>query len=106
MKLNKPGTLYNILDSVLGMLSGFHQKQSITSHNMTEIEEQEQATSEASTIDTINTLDNSNSGKTFKTSNDIENVTENSAFLSNIHNASDIADCEGAEYGLWYRMVT
>ena len=63
---NRPGTLSNILDSVLGMLPGFWQKQSITSHNTKEIEEKEQATPEASKIDTIGTLDNSNRGKTFK----------------------------------------
>ena len=56
------------------------------------MEEQEQATPEASTIDTIGTLDNSNSGKNFKACNDIENVTENNAFLGNVHNTSDIAD--------------
>ena len=86
---NRPGTLSNILDSVLGMLPGFCQKQSIASHNMKENEEQEQATPEASTIDTLSTLDNLNSSKT---GNNIENVTEISAFLDNIHNTSDIAD--------------
>ena len=56
---NRPGTLSNILDSVLGMLPGFCWKQSIASNNTKEIEEQEQATPEVSTIDTIGTLDNS-----------------------------------------------
>ena len=74
------------------MLPGFCWKQSISSHNTKEIEEQEQATPEASTIDTISTLDNSNSGKTFKTSNDIESVTENNAFLGNVHYTSDISN--------------
>ena len=77
---NRPGTLSNNLDSVLGTLPGFCQKQSIVSHNMKEIEEREQATPEASMIDTIGTLDNSNSGKNFKVGNNIENVTENNAF--------------------------
>ena len=83
-KANRPGTLPNILDSVLGMLPGFCQKQN-ASHNTKEIEEQEQATPKASAIDTISTLENSNSGKTFKTSNGIDNVTENNAFLDIFH---------------------
>ena len=41
-------------------------------------------------IDTISTLDNSNSGKNFKAGYDIDNVTENNAFLGNVHNTSDI----------------
>ena len=52
---NRPGTLSNILGSVLGMLPGFHRKQNNASHNTKEIEEQAQATTEASTIDTIST---------------------------------------------------
>ena len=61
-------------------------------HNTKEIEEQEQATPEASAIDTIGTLDNSNSGRNFKADYDIDNVTENNAFLGNVHNTSDIVD--------------
>ena len=41
-------------------------------------------------IDTITTLDNSNSGKDFKVGNNIENVTENSTFLGDVHNTSHI----------------
>ena len=91
-KANRPGTLSNILDSVLGMLPGFHKKQNSALHNTKEVEDQEQATPEASMIDTIITLDNSNNGKNFKTGNTIDNVTESNAFLSNGHNTSNIAD--------------
>ena len=87
---NRPGTLSNILDSVLGMLPRFCRKQNNASHNIKEIEEQEQATPEASMIDTIGTLDNSNCGNNLKAGNDIDNVTENNAFLGNVHNTSDI----------------
>ena len=89
---NRPGTLSNTLESVLGILPGFHRKQNNTLHNTKEIEEQAQATPEASTIDTVSTLDNSNSSKTLKAGNDIDNVTENNAFLGNVHNTSDICD--------------
>ena len=91
-KANRPGTLSNILESVLGMLPGFHQKENNASQNTKEIEEQDQATPEASMIDTIGTLDNSHSGKNLKAGNDIDNVTENNAFLGNVHNTSDIVD--------------
>ena len=37
---NWPGTLSNILGSVLGMLPGFHKKENSTSHSSKEIEEQ------------------------------------------------------------------
>ena len=89
---NRSGTLSNILGSVLGMLPGFHRKQNNALHNTKEIEEQAQATPEVSTIDTANTLDNSNSGRTLKAGNDIDNVTENNAFLGNVHYTSDIVD--------------
>ena len=59
---NRPGTLSNILGSVLGMLPGFHRKQNNALHNTKEIEEQAQAAPEAPTIDTASTLDNLNSG--------------------------------------------
>ena len=85
-EVNRPGTLSNILDSVLGMLPGFCRNQNNALHNTKEIEEQEQATPEASMIDTIGNSDNSNSGKNFKAGNDIDNVTENNAFLGNVHN--------------------
>ena len=77
---NRTGTLPNTLDSVFGMLPGFHRKQNNASHNTNEIGEEEQATPEASTIDTISTLNNSNSGKNFKSGNDIDNVTETMLF--------------------------
>ena len=44
------------------MLPGFHKKQHRASHNTKEVDNQEQATAEASTIDTISSLDNSKSG--------------------------------------------
>ena len=89
---NRPGTLSNILESVFGMLLGFCRKQNNASHNTGETEEQAQATHEASTIDTISTSDNSSSGKTLKAGNEIDNVTENNAFLGIGHNTSDIVD--------------
>ena len=89
---NRPGTLSNILESVLGMLPGFCRKQNNTSHNTKESEEQAQATSKALTIDTISTLDKSNSGKTFKAGNNVDNDTENNVFIGNAHNTSDIVD--------------
>ena len=91
-KANRPGTLSNILDLVLGMLPGFCRKQNNASHNTKEIGEQEEDTPEASTIDTISTLNNSNSGKNFKAGNNIDSATENNAFLGNVHNTSDTVD--------------
>ena len=84
---NRPGTLSNILDSVLGMLPGFCKKQHSASHNTKEVEVQEQATPEVSMTDTISSLDNLNSGKNLKTSKTVDNVTESNTFLSNGHNA-------------------
>ena len=89
---NMPGTLSNILDSVLGMLPGICKKQNSVLHNTKKVEDQEQATPEATMIDTISTLDNSNSGNNFKTGNTVDNVTESNTFLSNAHNTSNIAD--------------
>ena len=75
---NRPGTITNILGSVLSMLPGFHKKQSSTSHTSKEIEEKTTATPEASTIDTASTIDNTNNGKTDKEGNDIHlNMIEN-----------------------------
>ena len=54
---NRPGTLSNILESVLGMLPGFWKKQNNALHNTKEIEEQTQATPEALTIDTTSNLE-------------------------------------------------
>ena len=84
---NRPGTLSNILDSVLGMLPGSHKRQIDVSHNTKDVEEQ--ATPEPSTIDTISTLD---SVKNSKMGNNVDNSAESNAFLSNIHNTSDIVD--------------
>ena len=53
---NRPGTLSNILKSVLGMLPAFCRKQNNASHNTKEIEEQVKATPEASMINTISTF--------------------------------------------------
>ena len=47
---NRPGTLSNILGSVLGMLPGFCRKQHNALHNTKEVEEQTQATPEASKL--------------------------------------------------------
>ena len=68
---NSPGTITNILGSVLSMLPDFHKKQNSKSHNSNEIEEQTPATPEVSTIDTASTIDNRNNGKTEKEGNDI-----------------------------------
>ena len=51
---NRPSTFSNILDSVLGLLPGFCKRQN-QSDNSKDIEDQEQATPEASTIETIGT---------------------------------------------------
>ena len=74
------------------MLLGFHKRHNNALPNTNEVEDKDQATPEASTIDTISTLDNSNSGKNSKMGNNVDNVTENNAFLRNVHNMSDIAD--------------
>ena len=87
---NKPHTLFNILDSVLGMLPGFHKKQHSALHNTKEVKDQEQVAPEVSIIDTISSLDNSNSGKTLQAGNNVDNVTESDAFLSNGHYTFDI----------------
>ena len=98
---NRPGTITNILRSVLSMLPGFHIKQNSTTHNPNEIEEQTPATPEASTIDTASTIDNRNNGKTEKEGNNIhlntiETIAENEVFFSIVihqkDNNSDIAD--------------
>ena len=38
---NRPSTFSNILDSVLGMLPGFHKRQVNVSHNTMDVEDQE-----------------------------------------------------------------
>ena len=40
------------------MLPGFHKRQINVAHNTVDIEDQEQATPKASTVDTISNLDN------------------------------------------------
>ena len=93
---NRPGTLSNILGSVLGMLPGFHRKQNNAFNNTKEIEEQTQATPEALIIDTASTSDNLNNCKTHKKGNDIETVAKNNVLLGNVlhskDNTSDILD--------------
>ena len=77
---NRPGTLTNILGSVLSILPGFHKKQNSTSHSSKEIEERTPTPPEASTIDTASTIDNINNGKTDKEGNDIHlNMIETTA---------------------------
>ena len=88
-KANRLGTLSNILGSVLGMLPGFSRKQNNASHNTKEVEEQTQATPEASTIDTVSTLDNLNNGKTHKEGNDIETVVKINDLLGNVLHSKD-----------------
>ena len=64
---NRPGTLTNILGSVLSMLPGFHKKKTkSTAHSSKEVEEETPATPEALTIDIASTIDNINNGKTDK----------------------------------------
>ena len=99
---NRPGTITNILGSVLSMLPGFHKKkQNSTTHNSHKIEEQTPATPEASTIVTDSTINNRNSGKTEKEGNNIhpntiETLTKNEVSLNNVmhqkDNNSDIVD--------------
>ena len=93
---NRPGTLSNILGSVLGMLPGFAKNKIMQSQNTKEIEEQAQATPEASTIDTDSTLDNLNSGKALKAGNNKDNVNKSNVFLGYVlhskDNTSDIVD--------------
>ena len=91
----------NILESVLGMLPGFHKKQNSTSHSSKEIEEQTPATPEVSTTDNASTIDNINNDITDKEGNEIhfnmiETIAENEIFLGNVihskDNTSDIVD--------------
>ena len=91
---NRPGTISNILGSVLSMLPGFHKKQNSTTHNSNELEEQTPATPVASTIDTANIIDNRNNDKTEKEGNDIclntiEAITKNKIFLNNVMHQKD-----------------
>ena len=54
-----------------------------------DVEDQEQATTEASTIDTTSNLD---SGKISEMGNNVDTATESNAFMNNVHSTSDIAD--------------
>ena len=76
---NRPSTFSNILDSVLGLLPGFHKRQN-QSHSTKDVGDQEHPTPEASTIDTISTVD---SGKNSEMGYHVDNATEDKAFLSN-----------------------
>ena len=71
------------------MLLGFHKIQNNVLHNTKDVEDQEHATPEASTMDTISTVD---SGKNWEMGNHVDNTTEDNAFLNSIHNSSDLAD--------------
>ena len=77
---NNPSTFSNILGSVLGLLPRFHRRQDQT-NNSKDVEDQKQATPEASTIETINTI---HSGNSLEISNHADTTSED--------NASDLAD--------------
>ena len=83
---NRPGPLANILGSVLSMLPGFHNRQSSTTPNQSESDEQVPATPEASTIETASTINNNsavnNNGNTENECNTIHNNT-NEASIKN-----------------------
>ena len=84
----RPSTFTNILDSVLGLLPGFHKQQN-QPYNNKDVEDQKQSTPEASTIETISNRD---SGKNSEMGNHVNNTAEDNAFLNDIHNMSDLAD--------------
>ena len=86
---NSPTTFSNILESVLGLLLGFCRRQNNILPNTKDVEDQEHITPKASTIDTISTVD---SGKNPEMSNHVDSATEDNAFLSNVHNTSELAD--------------
>ena len=77
---NSPSTFSNILGSVLVLLPGFHKRQNQTNYSK-DVEDQEQATTEASTIETINTI---HSGKCSEISNHVDTASKD--------NASDLAN--------------
>ena len=54
-EVNRSSTFTNILHSVFGLLPGFNKRQS-QSYNTKDVEDQEQATPKASTIETISTM--------------------------------------------------
>ena len=85
---NRWSTFANILDTVLGLLPGFCKRQN-QSYNTKAVEDQEQATPEASTIETISNRD---SGKNSEMGNHVNNTAKDNAFLNDIHNISDLAD--------------
>ena len=101
---NKPGTITNILGSVLSMLPGFCKRQNSTAHNPDEADEQTSGTPEVSTIDAASYTDNkstvNNNGETENDGNDIyyntiETIAKNEVFFNVItqnDNNSDIAD--------------
>ena len=55
---NRPGAIVNILGSVLGMLPGFHNRQTSSKHNPSESNEQVSATPEASALETTSNISN------------------------------------------------
>ena len=71
---NCPSTFSNILGSVLGLLPGFHRRQNQTTYSKDE--DQEQAASEASTIEMINTV---HSGKSLEIGNHVNTASEDNA---------------------------
>ena len=78
--VNSPSTSSNILGSVLGLLPGFCRKQNQT-NNSKDLEDQKQATPEASTIETTNAI---HSGKSLEISYHADTTSED--------NASDLAE--------------
>ena len=77
---NSPSTFSNILGSVLGLLPGFCKRQNQTTYSK-DVEDQEQAATEASIIETINTI---HSGKSSEISIHVNMASE--------ENASDLAN--------------
>ena len=76
---NSPSTFCNILGSVLGLLPGFHRRQNQI--NSSEEDDQEQAVTEASTIESINTI---HSAKGLEWGNHVDTISED--------NTSDLAN--------------
>ena len=69
---NSPNTFSNILGLVLCLLPGFCKRQNQT-NNSKDVEDQEQATAEASTIETVNTI---HSHKSLEISNHVDAASE------------------------------
>ena len=86
---NRPSTFSKHFRFSFRYVTRVPQRQINVSLNTKDVEDQEQATPKASTIDSISTLD---SGKNSVMDNNVDNATESNTFLSNVHNTSDIAD--------------